>query len=477
MNQYDTNHDQAAPLENPEAPYAGLREVLRMSGPVILGSLSFTIMQFADSVMVGQLPQENALAAIGSAGMWSFVVASFFMGMLGCVAAFVSQSLGRGQKANCARYTWQGIYLALASGAASVLLWPVADSLFGIMGHEPEVARLEAVYFRIRILGYAFIGWQVVLTNFFQSVNHPRIPMYVAFAANGLNVLLDYALIFGKLGFPRMELAGAAWATVVALGVQALGMHAFFLHRRFHEEFATRTAWEVQWRKMRELLRIGWAGGLMFMLDWLNWAIFTSVLIGWYGDKNQMAAHAAAMAILHVSFMPVVGLGLAITPIVGQWIGRGNRRLAKARTYTALWLGLPFMVIMGVLIAVFAKPVIRGLFSETPEVVEVGQWLLIFAAVFQGFDAVNIIMIGALRGAGDTKWMMSVFVILGYVFFLPFAWWLAASFDTAAIGAWLGATVYIAVLSLVLFFRFASEGWRGVRIFEADFSTADSRAS
>lgn len=463
-------------FEDPSAPYAGLREIVRMAGPVIFGTLSFTIMQFADNVMVGKLPGDAALAAAGSAGIWVFVVGSFFMGMLGCVATFVSQSLGRGDRANCAHYAWQGIYLAFVAGAATVVLWPFADAIFGVMGHEAEVARLEALYFRIRIVSYVFIGWQVVLTCFFQSINHPRIPMYASFIANGLNVVLDYGMIFGKLGFPRMELAGAAWATVIALAVQAVLMQAVFMHRRFDREYATRTAWRLDWAKIRELVRIGWAGGFMFMMDVLNWAIFTSVMIGRWGDKNQMAAHAAAMAIMHTSFMPVVGLSHAITPIVGQWIGRGRIDLAKARTFTSLWMGVPFMAVMGVIMAVFAQPVIYRLFSTNPEVIAVGQSLLIFAAVFQGFDAVNIVMIGALRGTGDTKWMMWAFIILGYVFFLPFGLLTAKWFETAAVGAWFAATVYISALSMVLFYRFTSEGWRSVRIFDADPPEAASRA-
>lgn len=448
-----------------EAPRAGLHEILRMAAPIIVGSFSFTIMQFVDQWMVSWLGKE-ALAAVGSAGVWSFLLATFFLGVVGCVATFVSQCLGRGEKQKCAQYAWQGAYLSVGAGLTALVLFPLSGSLFGWMRHSPEVTRLETIYFQVRLLGFGFIVWQAALSSFFQAVSRPRIPMVVALIANTLNIILDYLLIFGKLGFPKWGIGGAALATVISLIVQCVLLQWIFLSAAYDQEFRSRTAYRLDLVKVRELLRIGWPSGLTFFLDMFNWAIFTSYLVGRSGDA-ALAAHSAAINYMHVSFMPVVGLNHAVAPIVGQWIGRGRVETAKARTYTAMKLAIAYMFTMGLGMATFAPQLLR-VFSSDPEVLRVGRIILILAATFQAFDAVNIVTMGALRGAGDTRFMMWAFLGAGYAFFLPLAYVLAVSLKWGAIGAWVGATCYIIGLSGVLFLRFYTEGWRHVQIFERD---------
>ena len=126
------------------------------------------------------------------------------------------------------------------------------------------------------------------------------------------------------------------------------------------------------------------------------------------------------------------------------------------------------MTAVGLCLAVFGKPLIRLCFSIDPEVVALGGTLLVLAAVFQGFDAVNIVLFGALRGAGDTRWIMFATLFVGYGFFLPLAWILAVNGNMGAFGAWAAATAYIIVLSVVVFMRFRGERWRHIRIFEKD---------
>ncbi len=468
----------------PPQRYEGLTEVTKMAAPIVFGQLSYVLMQFADQVMVARLGTA-ALAATGPAGLWFFIFSTFFLGIAGCVSTFASQSLGRGQKEQGASYAWQGIYIGMVGGVLGMAIWPFADDLFGLMGHTPEVTRLGVQYFRIRMFGYVFLCWQAALTSFFQAVNRPRVPMVAAWVANILNIGLNYVLIFGKFGFPRLEVAGAAWATVIAMAIQVAILHAVFLSKPLTREFETRSRYAFDWLKARELVRIGWPAGLSLFLDVFNWGVFTSFLVGRCGDL-QMAAHNVAINFLHVAFMPAVGLNHAIAPIVGQWIGRKNIATAKQRTYTTLKLAIGFMTMAGLCFAIFAKPLTRIFFSTDPQVVELAAVLLILAALFQAFDAVNIVVLGALRGAGDTRWVMWAMLIGAYVFFLPVATflsmdeialsripgvpaaWVLPGLGLEAKGAWIGATVYIIALSGVLLWRFHGERWRDIRIFEHD---------
>jgi multidrug resistance protein, MATE family len=449
------------PLKEPYG--TGVREVMVMSWPIILGSLSYTVMEFVDKWMVSKLGTEP-LAAVGAAGIWSFTISTVLLGIIGCVSTFAAQSLGRDKKADCARYTWQGIYLSIGAALLALLFFPLSRPLFQLMRHGDEVMRLELIYFRIRLLGYLPMACGTALAAFFQAVNRPRIPMYMAIVGNANNILFNYLLIFGAFGFPRMGLAGAATATIISQFMQTILLLGVFVGGPIHREFGSRAVFHFDPGRFRELVRIGLPSGVSMFLDIANWSIFTSFVVGYFG-ATQLAAHNIAISFMHLCFMPAVAMNQGIAAIVGQWLGRGDIRRAKARTYTALRIAMGYMTGMGLIFAIFGGTLIETMFSKDPEVIQLGHRLLILAAVFQAFDATNIICMGALRGAGDTRWMMWAMFFMAYLLFLPLATILAFPLKGEAFGAWIGATVFISALSVLLFLRFHGEGWRDIEIF------------
>ena len=446
-----------------EPRWAGVKQVMAMSGPIIIASLSYTVMQFADQVMVAQI-STDALAASGSAGIWSFTLSTVLLGIIGCVSTFVSQCVGKGDKHLAARYAWQGLYLAIPIGFSALILWPLAHPLFNSMGHTPEVTRLEIIYFQLRSLGYFGMGWMTAMSAFFQAINRSSIPMYIAIVGNALNLVLNYLLIFGKFGFPEWGIAGAAIATVTATYFQCICLQATFMNRHYNSLFGTRNAWKPDIQRIKELIRIGFPSGMTMFLDIANWAIFSSFIVGYFGTE-QLAAHNVALSFMHVSFMPAVGLNQGIAPIVGQWIGARDIRRAKLRTYTALKIATGYMLFMGIIFALFGGVLIELIFSKDPQVISLGHKLLILAAIFQAFDATNIVCAGALRGAGDTRWMMWTTMFMAYTVFLPLALLFSFPMGGEAYGAWIAATIFIIVLSFFLFNRFRGERWSNINIF------------
>jgi MATE family multidrug resistance protein len=436
---------------------------MTMSWPIILGSVSYTVMEFFDKWMVAKLGTEP-LAAVGSSGLWSFTLSTLFLGIVGCVSVFAAQSLGRDRKEDCARYAWQGIYLSIAAGLLTLLLWPLSGPLFRSMHHGEVVQGLELSYFRIRLLGYIPMAWTTALAAFFQAVNRPRVPMWTAVVANINNLVFNYLLIFGKFGFPALGISGAAISTVMSQTLQLVLLQAVFTGPSFHREFRTRSAWRFDPALLRQLIRIGLPSGTSMFLDIFNWGIFTSYVVGRFGDVS-LAAHNVAITFMQVCFMPAVAVNQGIAAIVGQWVGRGDIPRAKARTYTAIRLAMTYMTCMGLIFALFGGRLIESMFSHDPGVIQLGHRLLILAAIFQAFDAVNIICMGALRGAGDTRWIMWLMFIGAYLFFLPLALVLAFPMQGGAFGAWIGATIYIILLSGVLFARFHGAKWRHIDIF------------
>jgi MATE family multidrug resistance protein len=336
------------------------------------------------------------------------------------------------------------------------------------MGMPADVTRLAIDYFEIRLIGYAFMAWLTALTMFFQAIGRPMIPTVTSFIAVGVNIVLNALLIFGLFGFPRLEVQGAAIATVIALGLQCVLLQGIFLSRAVDSRYATRGAWRFDRVKWGELLRIGVPAGLTFFMDVATWGIFTSFIVGRFGEM-QLAAHSVALAVMHLSFMPAVGLNHAIAPIVGKYIGAKDIPRAMARTHTCYKLAISYMTCMGIVAAIGGPVIIRWFLPHaSPELVRTGHTLLMMAALFQAFDAINIVASGALRGAGDTRWMAIITFFMAYGCFLPVAGGLAILVGWEAPGAWVGATIYIIALSGFLFTRFESRRWQSIRVFADD---------
>ena len=441
-----------------------LHEVLSMALPPLVGMMSVSVMQFADFWMVARIGKEET-AAVSPAGILVFVFISFFGGALSCTNTFVSQDFARRKFADCARYTWQGIYIALVAGLASLLLWPLAPAIFAGMGHEAALQPLEVSYFRWRLLSIGSMAVMMTLSGFFQGVSRPRITMVTSVAANGLNIFLNWVLIHGHLGLPRLEITGAAIATSIAAGLQAAALVTIFLTGRFARTFETRRQWRWDLRRARKLLHIGWPAGLQWMLDVLSWGVFTGWLVGRLG-ADPLAASNIAAQIMHLSFFPTVGLGVATTALVGQYIGRGDPETAHARAMTTLKLGMAYMGLMGVLFFVFRRELIALFTAENdPTIIAIGANTLILAAFFQAFDAMCIIYSSALKGAGDTRFPAVVSIAYNWLIFLPSSLLMGWVLGWGAVGAWGGATLFICALGLTLRWRWNRGTWKKIDIF------------
>lgn len=435
-----------------------------MSWPIILGSMSYTLMEFTDKWMVSRLGTAP-LAAVGAASLWSYTLSTFLLGIVGCVSTFVSQSIGRGHPEHAGAYAWQAIWISLAAGLVAAALWPASAWLFTAMNHAPEVQGLELDYFRTRLFGYIPLVWGMGLSAFFQAINRSSVPMYVALFGNGLNIVLNYFLIFGNpaLSIPELGVTGAALATVISQFVQVLMLQGIFLSPALDRLYRTRQSWRLDALRARELLGIGLPAGGAMLVDICNWAIFVGFIVGYFGPAD-LAANNVAISFMQVSFMPAYALNQGIAPIVGQWIGRGDIARAKARTYTAVRIGVVYMLSMGLFVA-FWRTELVGLFSEEPAVIALGARLLVLAALFQGFDAINIVLMGALRGAGDTRWIMVMTFVTAYFVFIPMASICSIGLGAGAYGAWTGAALYIMLSSAIFYHRFRGERWRHIRIF------------
>jgi len=466
--------------------FLGIGEVFKLALPTALSMLNVVFMQFVDGLMIARIrPGEaEALSAQFAGGMFSFAPAALAMGTLTVVNIFVAQNLGAGRLKRCGEYTWSGLYMAWVYALALLPVIWLARPMFGLLGHAPGVQHLEVMYFRYMIAALGIMLSCRVLERFFYGIHRPGVVYLVSLVANGVNILGDYVLIFGKWGFPRLGLEGAAIATVIGMATGLAVVAALFFSRSIAKTYGTRIGWRLHLGQIRQMWRVGWPAGAQFCLDILGWGVCIIVLVGsldtidGVADPDagtiQLAATSVVMRFIRVSFMPAVGIGIATTALVGRYIGARQLHLVQRRVYAAVILGVAYMGACALVFWLFRYPLLRVFLSITPpkdpaaaerltQIVGIGSKVMICAAFFQVADAFGIVYIGALRGAGDTLWPMCISGLLALV--------VMAGGGTAivlllprleSVGVWIAASVFVTGLGISMCSRFQSGKWREI---------------
>jgi len=439
--------------------------ILKLAWPMVVTNISFTVMQFIDVRMVAELGT-NQLAAILPASFLSFIPASFAMGVIAIVNTFVSQSLGRESKKECSSYCWQAIYMGLTYALVVLsIFWPLAGSIFRGIGQPHEVIQMEVDYFHIML----YCQYPIILiwasSQFFMGIHRPIITMYAALVGQVINLAANYVLIFGKFGAPAMGIAGAGWGTFIGVTVGAGIRMGMFLSRDINRTYGSRHTLGIAFSKMWLILRFGVPAGFGFMVNMALWGLILFGLVGSFG-KESLAATSAVWSCVRIAFLPVIGVGTALTAAVGKMIGRGRKDLAFKQVRVCLHLALIYMGLIGLAFFIFRKPLMQFWTSDA-KVIEVGVKLLICAAVFQVFDGVLIIYGAALRGAGDTIWLAAI-EALGAVFILGLGGFAMVRFfpEFGSLGPWMAAAGKIAFGAWANWWRFQGGKWKRIDMFK-----------
>jgi MATE family multidrug resistance protein len=443
------------------APRSGsVREVLDLAYPVVLTQISTTAMGVVDSAMVGRLGPTQ-LAAVGFGAIWLWTFFSLFYGTASGVQTFVAQADGAGHGERCGAWVWHAAYAVVpATLLAAIAVALAIEPLVALFGPSPELQTSAVIYARARLPGEVGAAILMVLTAFFRGLGDTRTPLHAMLAANAVNAVLDYGLIFGKLGLPELGVRGAGIATAACMWFAAGWLFVAFRRRTLRERFHTRTVVPSPRTTLRFLRTSAPIGG-QWCLGMTSYATFTT-LVARMGDA-EMAASQAFQMLLSISFMQAVGIAIASATLVGRYVGAGDHAAAVRSFRSSLLLGALLGSAVAVLFVAIPEPLLR-IFTDDPSVVELGVPLLALGAVFQLFDAGGIIAEGALRGAGDTRWPFALHTALGWGFFVPCAWALGFVAGGGLTGAWLAGTFYVIALASLLVWRFQSGRWRSIQI-------------
>ncbi|MBA4357676.1 MAG: MATE family efflux transporter [Desulfovibrio sp.] len=453
----------------------GYREALQIGAPLMVSMGSSTLMQFTDRVFLGRHSVAEIAAAV-PAGIASFLFLGFFMGVASCVGVLVAQYVGACRPERVGPALWQGVWFSLASAVLLAGLAFLGGPLFAWAGHPAAVRGLETDYFFILTLGSGFAVLATALSGYFSGLGRTVPVMLVNLAGAAANIPLDYALIFGRWGAPELGIRGAAMATVAGSAITCLLFLALILcspEARKRHKIATLPRPEPE--MLRRLLRIGLPAGVQFFLDILALTGF-SLLVGRLG-MVELSATNIAFSINSLTYLPVIGLSIAASILVGRSQGQGRPDIAQRATGNILRLSLGWMWAMGLIFVLLPGPLL-DLFETTPgvaplpgdpafaEIRSAGVVLLRYVALYSLIDGISIVYFGALKGAGDTRFVMLTMLAASLgVLILP-TWALVATGIGGLHGPWLCLTAYIAVLALTFALRYRGGTWRHIKVIE-----------
>jgi multidrug resistance protein, MATE family len=456
------------PRQGVRPDWATGKQLLRVAWPLILSN-SFWVLQINLDRIFLSWSSGVAVGAAMTTAVLFWVPLSLLQYTANYATTFVAQYTGAGQPRRVGAAVWQSLYFSLAAGLAFLALIPFSDSLFALGGHEKQFQVLEAAYFRC--LCFSALPTLVLASvgSFFTGRGDSRTVMWITTLGLLVNMVLAYCWIFGACGFPQLGIVGAGLATVAGTSFSAILGLALFFRKRFHEEFATLSAWHWDGELFRRLMRFGLPNGLFASLETLSFAAFLWVM-GLIGPV-ELVATSIAWTLNLIVYFPAMGLAQAVSVLVGQHLGENRPNEAERSTWTGFLLVQAFTFTVG-LIYLLAPDALAALFRSQDDLV---RWqevsalvpvLLRFVVLYLLFDSANLVFSFALRGAGDTAFVTLVAVALAWpVMVLPTiaAWW----FHWGLYAGWAFVSLYTMLLTLVFFWRFRQGRWRSMRVIES----------
>jgi MATE family multidrug resistance protein len=445
-------------------------EVLRQAIPLIISCGSISLMNFTDRMFL-MWSSADAMTASMQGGMLFWTAVAIPSATAALVTTFVAQYHGSGNDQRIGRIVWQGIWFGFVMMPILLLLFGPMTKMFALFGHDAELFELERTFYFYMLLGSGAAISGEAAASFFRGLGKMRIDMCNTLFCVALNIVLDYCLIFGKFGFPCWGLAGAAIATAIGMWTRFLIFVAIMLlYDHEEKKFRVLDGLRLDIPLVGRLCYYGIPSGLFTFIDTFTFTSFI-MMIGGLGPIQRNAT-TIAFTLNSFTFIPINGVGIVVTSMVGNQLGRNRPELARRATVSSLVFGCIYAGFFGIafllgpeiflkFFAAYAKP------EEFHAVHDLSVILLRFIAMYLFFDNCTIILFSALRGAGDTIFIAWVTGILAPL--LPTACFVGIYFlGLGILWCWTVLTIYVFAYSIIFWFRYRSNAWESMRVIEKE---------
>lgn len=426
-----------------------LRPMLRLALPLVLAELGWMFMAIVDTMMVGRLPDSaTAIGAVSISSHIFHVLAFFGVGLLIGLDTLVSQAFGAGDREDCHRSLLNGIYLSLAM--TPLLMLPVwfYGTFLQFFRVDPRIAALSIPYIKALAVGLLPLLLYFSVRRAMQAMNLVRPVAFALITANGVNLLGNWILIYGKWGAPAMGVVGSGWSTAIARFYMAAVLIGYLLwYDRKHRTDLLKTPVEVDLPRIRRLLALGLPAALQITVEIGVFALATT-LIGRLGAV-ALASHQITLNTASLTYMVPLGISSAAAVRVGQAIGRKDIPGAANAGSAAIFIGAAFMSLAAVFLLAVPRWIAR-MYTPQEQVIERTVTLLAVCAAFQLFDGIQTVATGALRGAGDTRTPMFCHFAMYWMIGLPLGAWLCFRRGWGVTGLWIGLSLSLILIGCVL---------------------------
>lgn len=435
---------------NFKAYFPYYKRLLRLAFPLVLTQAGQMIVQLVDNAMVGRVGTEE-LAASSFAGSVFVIVMVFGIGIYLGITPLVSNAIGSENKTKVAEMIKNGTVLSIL---LTVLLFAISYSVSFLMPYmnQPEaVWKLAVPYYRILTFTlFPFMSF-MFLKQIGEGLGNTFWAMVATIASNVINVVFNYLLIFGKMGFPELGLNGAGWATLISRIVMPILLFAAYLYRKeIRQYFSLWGEVKVQIQQFVEILKVGFPIAIQMIMEVAAFAL-GAVMMGWMGDV-PLASHQVALGLASFTFMTANGIAMATTIRVSYQLGNKAYQNMERVTSSAIHLVVVYMLLCGIGMFVFRYDLPK-IFTNDPAVIEQAASLLIFAAIFQLFDGLQVVGLGILRGFTDVNKPMIIAAVSYMVVGLPLSYFAAFKFGYGPEGIWIGFVGGLFTASMLLTYR------------------------
>lgn len=443
------------------------RELFRIALPLILSTSTMSLMHVIDRIFLSHY-SADALAACVPSGAMSFLLVSGFMGTASYVSTFVSQYDGAGQPRRIGAVLWQGIYFSLLGSIALAALAFIGRPFFAWVGHDAAVQQQEVIYFEVMTWGGGAIVLSSALASFYSGRGRTWIILWANLVAAVVNLVLAYCMIFGRYGFPEWGIFGAGISSVAAFGSTVLIYVVMISLPHNRRQYNTLADYRFDLALFLRLLRFGLPSGLQVTIEVAAFTLFL-LMVGNLG-LIELAATNVAFTVNHLVFVPMLGLAMATTVLVGRYQGASRPDLAEQVTQRALHLVVGYMATFSVLLALnprlFIVPFRPADTPDFGEIEALAVRLLYFVAAYSAFDAIYLTYGAALKGAGDTRFVLIMILTLGLFGLVVPTYIACVVLGYGILVAWVIILLYVIAFAVCFWLRFHAGYWRTMRVIE-----------
>jgi len=425
--------------------------MIRLALPLVMAELGWMTMAIVDTMMVGrQSDSAVAIAAVSLGSILFNATAIFGTGLMLGLDTLVSHSFGAGKVEDCHRSLVNGVYLSL--GIAPVLMglvWGVGH-LLHYMGIANVVLAQAIPYLKALNWGTLPLLLYFVFRRYLQGMNLAKPVMFALISANVVNLVGNWALIYGHLGLRAMGTVGSGWSTCIARTYMMAVLLVYAVYYDYRYQTGLRVASRMpNFIRIWQLVELGLPAATQFGMEVGVFAVAT-VLIGRLGPV-PLASHQVAINTVSFTYMVPLGIASAAAVRVGQALGRKDAHGASRSGWTAILLGASFMSLMSVVFFLFPQYIVR-IYSPDPSLIRAASQLLFVGAFFQLFDGIQTVATGALRGAGNTRTPMICHLIFYWLVGLPVGAYLCFDRGWGARGLWAGLCLALILIGSALLY-------------------------